>query len=403
MNIKNLTLVSTARDHKLFIKRNVLAPSVSVALTVPGGISDSYQYYIPGGSQRILTANVGNMNTDVLDYTYQWYKDGTAIVGATSNVLTLDGNVSDSGTYKVEVTATLKDGANIVVGSDTETASKEQNVKILHATNTLSYEANGGEGGPQSSYTGGTSLNVSKDVPTRSHHDFIGWNTAPDGTGDSYKAEDVYTFVNDNGNGGCEVTLYAQWKLVEYTVTYKADGEPVATEKVEHGKDATLPAVPTKDGYVGKWDSDGKNITGDTTITAVYTSLLVVKPNEVKPEDKTGLENVKAKLEEELKDDSYTDDDKKDIQDAIDDINDALEVIGNVEAVEKLIDKLPDTIRKDDEPAIKAADDAYNALTDYEKSLVSADMRKALADAKEVLAALKNPAELHSPQTGHDS
>ena len=59
-NIKNMTLVSTARDHKLFIKRSVLAPSVSVALTVPGGISDSYQYYIPGASQRILTANVGN-------------------------------------------------------------------------------------------------------------------------------------------------------------------------------------------------------------------------------------------------------------------------------------------------------------------------------------------------------
>ena len=318
-------------------------------------------------------------------------------------MLTLDGNVSDSGTYKVEVTATLKGGTNIVVTSDAATASKEQKVKILHATNTLSYDANGGEGGPQSSYSGGTALNVSKDVPTREHYDFISWNTASDGTGDSYKTEDVYTFINDNGNGGCEVTLYAQWKLVEYTVTYMADDRPAATEKVEHGKDATLTAVPAKDGYVGKWDSDGKNITGDTIISAVYTAIPVVKQNEVKPKDKTNLEDVKAKLEEELKDDSYTDDDKKDIQDAIDDINDALEVIGNVEAVEKLIDKLPDTIRKDDEPAIKAADDAYNALTDYEKSLVSADMRKALADAKEVLAALKNPAELHSPQTGHDS
>ena len=402
-NIKNLTLVSTARDHQLFVKRSVLAPSVSVALTVPGGISDSYQYYIPGASQRILTADVGNRNADILDYTYQWYKDGTAIAGATSNVLTLDGNVSDSGTYKVEVTATLKGGTNIVVTSDAATASKEQKVKILHATNTLSYDANGGEGGPQSSYSGGTALNVSKDVPTREHYDFISWNTASDGTGDSYKTEDVYTFINDNGNGGCEVTLYAQWKLVEYTVTYMADDRPAATEKVEHGKDATLTAVPAKDGYVGKWDSDGKNITGDTIISAVYTAIPVVKQNEVKPKDKTNLEDVKAKLEEELKDDSYTDDDKKDIQDAIDDINDALEVIGNVEAVEKLIDKLPDTIRKNDEPAIKAADDAYNALTDYEKSLVSADMRKALADAKEVLAALKNPAELHSPQTGHDS
>ena len=389
-NIKNLTIVSTARDHKLFIKRNVLAPSVSVVLTVPGGISDGYQYYIPGASTRVLTATVGNMNTDILEYTYQWYKDGTLIEGANSNVLTLDGNVSDSGTYKVEVTAKLKDGTNIVVNSNTATASKEQKVKILHATNTLSYDANGGEGGPQSSYTGGTSINVSKETPTKEHNNFIGWNTAPDGTGESYQAEDAYIFVNDNGNGGCVVTLYARWKLVEYTITYVADGESVATEKVEHGKDATLTDVPHKDGYVGKWDSDGKNITEDTTISAVYTEVPGVNPDEVKPEDKTDLEDTKAKLEEMLKDDSYTDDDKKDIQDAIDDIDDALKVIGNVEAAIELIDKLPavDTVKPDDEEAIKAIADAqtaYNALSDYEKSLLD---EAAKANLDKLVAAL---------------
>lgn len=389
-NIKNLTLVTTARDHTLFIKRNVLAPNISITLAVPGGISDGYQYYIPGASQRVLTATVGNMNTDILDYAYKWYKDGALIEGATSNVLTLDGNVADSGTYKAEVTATLKDGTNIVVTSDTATASKEQKVKILHATNTISYDANGGEAGPQSSYTGGATLNVSKDVPTRTYYDFIGWNTKPDGSGDSYKADELYTFAEDNGNGGCVVMLYAQWKLVEYTVTYTADGQIIITEKVEHGKDATLTAVPAKDGHVGKWNSDGKNITGDTTITAVYTAIPVVKPNEVKPEDKTDLEDAKTKLEEELKDDSYTDDDKKNIQDAIDDIDDALEVIGNVETVKERISKLPavDTVKPDDEEAIKAITDAktaYNALSDYEKSLVD---EAAKANLDKLVAAL---------------
>lgn len=258
-------------------------------------------------------------------------------------------------------------------------------------------------GGPQSSYTGGTSLNVSDDEPSRAHHDFIGWSTAPDGTGDSYKAEDAYTFANDNGNGGCEVTLYAQWKLVEYTVTYMADGESVSTETVGHGKDATLPAIPEKDGCIGKWDSDGKNITGDTTITAVYTAIPVVKPDEVKPEDKAELEDTKKQLEDMLDDDSYTDDDKKDIQDAIDDIDDALEVIGNVEAVEELIDKLPENITKNNEDAIKAADDAYNALSDYEKSLVDDDAKKALTDAKAAFAELNKPADTTSPATGDNS
>ena len=176
--------------------------------------------------------------------------------------------------------------------------------------------------------------------------------------------------------------------------------ESVATEKVEHGKDATLTDVPHKDGYVGKWDSDGNNITEDTTISAVYIEVPVVNPDEVKPEDKTDLEDTKAKLEEMLKDDSYTDDDKKDIQDAIDDIDDALKVIGNVEAAIELIDKLPETIKKDDEAAIKAADDAYNALTEYEKSLVGEGSKKALDDAKAAFAELNKPADTTSPATG---
>ena len=212
-------------------------------------------------------------------------------------------------------------------------------------------------------------------------------------------AEHIVTVTDRAGN----VTEYKVTVYKNYTVTYKADGEPISTETVGHGKDANLPAVPAKNGYVGKWDSDGKNITGDTTITVVYTEIPVVKPNEVKPEDKTDLEDTKKQLEDMLKDDSYTDEDKKNIQDAVDDIDDALEVIGNVEAVEELIDKLPDPIKKDDEPAIKAADDAYNALSDYEKALVDEAAKKALTDAKAALAELNKPADTDSPQTGDNS
>ena len=192
-------------------------------------------------------------------------------------------------------------------------------------------------------------------------------------------AEHIVVVEDHAGNK----TTYTVTVMKNYTVTYKADGEPFSTETVGHGKDANLPAVPAKNGYVGKWDSDGKNITGDTTITVVYTEIPVVKPNEVKPEDKTDLEDTKKQLEDMLKDDSYTDEDKKNIQDAIDDIDDALEVIGNVEAVEKVISKLPavDTVKPDDEEAIKAITDAqtaYNALSDYEKSLVDEATKAAL-------------------------
>ena len=59
-----------------------------------------------------------------------------------------------------------------------------------------------------------------------------------------------------------------------HTVTYVADGEVVSTQEVAHGMDATAPQIPEKTGYTQiapYWDHDGKNITADTTITAVYT------------------------------------------------------------------------------------------------------------------------------------
>ncbi len=111
--ITRLLKVTQTRDHTLFIKRKVLAPSVKLTLSVPGGISDNYQYYIPGNSMRILTATVSNKNDAVLNYTYQWYKDGSLIDGETGDTLTLAGNVADSGNYKVVVTATLKDDAEV--------------------------------------------------------------------------------------------------------------------------------------------------------------------------------------------------------------------------------------------------------------------------------------------------
>ena len=70
-------------------------------------------------------------------------------------------------------------------------------------------------------------------------------------------------------------TTYTVTVMKNYTVTYKADGVIVSTQTVGHGKDATAPAIPEKVGYTKTapvWDMDGKNITTDTEINAVYTA-----------------------------------------------------------------------------------------------------------------------------------
>lgn len=68
-----------------------------------------------------------------------------------------------------------------------------------------------------------------------------------------------------------DICLYGKWTPITYTVTYVADGKIVGTVTVNHGEDATAPELPEKMGYTAAWDLDGKNITADTTITAVYT------------------------------------------------------------------------------------------------------------------------------------
>ena len=83
--------------------------------------------------------------------------------------------------------------------------------------------------------------------------------------------------VTDNAGN---VTEYKVTVYKNYTVTYKADGETVSTQTVGHGKDAASPAVPAKDGYTGKWDHDGKNITSDIIINAVYTENTAPVPSD---------------------------------------------------------------------------------------------------------------------------
>ncbi|MBR4027903.1 MAG: 5'-nucleotidase C-terminal domain-containing protein [Lachnospiraceae bacterium] len=109
------------------------------------------------------------------------------------------------------------------------------------------------------------------DVPTLDGYTFGGWYMDKDCTdGNEYNFDTPVTK---------DISLYAKWikEVKTYTVTYKADGVVVATITVEHGKDATAPTVPVKEGYTGTWDKDGKNITGDVEIHAVYTKIPVTE------------------------------------------------------------------------------------------------------------------------------
>ena len=98
--------------------------------------------------------------------------------------------------------------------------------------------------------------------------------TAPDIPEKEGYTQTAPTWDKESTNITTDTEINAVYTINKYTVTYKADGETVSAVEVEHGKDATAPVIPTKEGYTQTapaWDKDGKNITADTEINAVYT------------------------------------------------------------------------------------------------------------------------------------
>ncbi len=68
--------------------------------------SDAFETDYDSNQIRIYASHADAINGEGHSgFTYQWYKNDEAIEGATQDVLTLDGNTTDSGTYKVVVTS----------------------------------------------------------------------------------------------------------------------------------------------------------------------------------------------------------------------------------------------------------------------------------------------------------
>lgn len=141
---------------------------------------------------------------------------------------------------------------------------------------TLNYDANGGEGAPDSQTTttdeGSSSFDVSGDTPTRDGYTFLGWADDPDATDVSYAAGDKVTVDSTTPK-----TLYAVW-LKDFQVTYTdgVDGDEIFADQVyvvTSGSDTpAFDGTPTRDGYTfAGWTPEvADTVTGDATYTATW-------------------------------------------------------------------------------------------------------------------------------------
>lgn len=108
----------------------------------------------------------------------------------------------------------------------------------------------------------------------RQGYTWTGWSDTADGNGKQYS--DRQNVINLTSTDGATITLYAQWKINRYTVTF-IDGKTndvINRQEVDYQGDAALPTIPVHNGYKPTgWNNNGKNIISNTTITVSYEPI----------------------------------------------------------------------------------------------------------------------------------
>lgn len=143
----------------------------------------------------------------------------------------------------------------------------------------VKFDSNGGSGTMNDqSFVFDEEKNLSANAFTKKGYCFIGWNTERDGRGE--KINDQQLVKNLSVNDGDTVTLYAQWEMEKYQVSFESKGgSELSTKTYTIEKGITNFEIPTRKGYdFAGWYEGNQKIesiptgqTGDRTLTAQWT------------------------------------------------------------------------------------------------------------------------------------
>jgi uncharacterized repeat protein (TIGR02543 family) len=138
-------------------------------------------------------------------------------------------------------------------------------------TYTVTYNANGGDGGSTTSspHTYDQTRALTANGFTRTGYVFAGWNTQANGSGTSYG--NAYNVVNLSSVPDATVTLYAQWAHEQFTITLNLDAGAGAFSQVEFSvskPSGSQTVTIDGSGYSNpRWEVDGEPRGTENSIT----------------------------------------------------------------------------------------------------------------------------------------
>lgn len=205
------------------------------------------------GFDKEININVAASEVEQPLITY--YKDGvdsetyTQLVTANNSFSLIDNQFTKKG-YSFECWSTTPDYRD---GSECYTDGMSMNginsnlnlyAQWVGDTYTLKFNANGGTGEmPDKTFTyvgEGYSVGISENAFTKEGYTFNGWNTQADGKGVSFPNRGSISHTMWTNADLTEITLYAQWKVKDYSITYNANGGSGSMEPTEGAGGSTV-------------------------------------------------------------------------------------------------------------------------------------------------------------------
>lgn len=257
----------------------------------PSGTNTTSSSMTIGDKTYTHTTRSGDWNSTIT-FIIQQGKIGAFYIhakGTRSRTVTLK-NASITKTFNMGTSFNTFSVEDLTEGTWTMTVSGNIHIAMLGlyecpSTFSVTYDSNGATSGSaptdDEDYENGATVTVKSNTGSlaKTGYTFDGWNTKADGTGTPYAANATFTI-------SANTTLYAQWNVNSYTLTWNVNGGNALTGtytsgNVNYGAAITKPADPTRTGYTfAGWHNGTSIVTPATTMPAnalTYTAQWTAK------------------------------------------------------------------------------------------------------------------------------